>query len=133
MRPDQTTARRDFEWPTLLVMGLTYVMWGLATTVLWGVSPVLAVVVTGLCITQFSSLQHEVLHGHPFRSTMLNEALVWPALTLTVPYGRFRDTHLAHHFDPNLTDPYDDPEFELLRSGAVGADGLAAAGGVAGQ
>jgi fatty acid desaturase len=27
-----------------------------------------------------------------------------------VPYLRFRDTHLAHHHDPNLTDPYDDPE-----------------------
>ena len=61
-------------------------------------------------MAQFSSLQHEVLHGHPFRSRMLNEALVFPALNLAVPYERFRDTHLAHHHDPALTDPYDDPE-----------------------
>ncbi|MES2667365.1 MAG: fatty acid desaturase [Pseudomonadota bacterium] len=108
--PAPFPAARDIEWPTLLIMGLTYLVWGLATTALWGLSPLLAIVVTGLCITQFSSLQHEVLHGHPFRSTALNAALVWPALTLTVPYGRFRDTHLAHHYDPNLTDPYDDPE-----------------------
>ncbi|WP_052249827.1 hypothetical protein [Tateyamaria sp. ANG-S1] len=27
-----------------------------------------------------------------------------------MPYVRFRDTHLAHHQDANLTDPYD--EFE---------------------
>ena len=107
-------ALRPVEWPTVFVIGLTYLTWGLATTVLWGVSPLLAVVITGLCITQFSSLQHEVLHGHPFRSTMLNEALVLPALTLTVPYGRFRDTHLAHHYDPNLTDPYDDPESNFV-------------------
>ena len=61
-------------------------------------------------MAQFSSLQHEVLHGHPFRSRLLNEALVFPALNLAVPYERFRDLHLAHHHDPALTDPYDDPE-----------------------
>jgi len=31
-------------------------------------------------------------------------------VTLFVPYLRFKDLHLQHHFDPNLTDPYDDPE-----------------------
>jgi fatty acid desaturase len=40
----------------------------------------------------------------------LNEALVFPAFFGVVPYLRFKDTHLAHHHDPNLTDPYDDPE-----------------------
>ena len=63
-----------------------------------------------LAIVQFSSLQHEVLHGHPFRNRRLNEALVFPGLTVHVPYLRFRDRHLAHHHDPLLTDPYDDPE-----------------------
>jgi fatty acid desaturase len=29
---------------------------------------------------------------------------------LFVPYRSFRDTHLRHHNDANLTDPYDDPE-----------------------
>lgn len=61
-------------------------------------------------MAQFSSIQHEVLHGHPFRSKAWNEALVFPGLNLAVPYGRFRDLHLAHHHDPILTDPYDDPE-----------------------
>ena len=31
-----------------------------------------------------------------------------------MPYVRFRDTHLAHHHDPILTDPYDDPEFNYM-------------------
>ena len=35
-------------------------------------------------------------------------------LGLTVPYCRFRDLHLAHHRDSNLTDPYDDPETNYL-------------------
>jgi fatty acid desaturase len=61
-----------------------------------------------------SSLCHEALHGHPTRARWLNEALVFPALTLSIPYLRFRDTHLAHHQDSILTDPYDDPESNYL-------------------
>jgi fatty acid desaturase len=67
-----------------------------------------------LSLTLFSSFTHEVLHGHPFRNSTLNAALVFPALGLLVPYERFRDTHLAHHNDPILTDPYDDPESNFV-------------------
>jgi fatty acid desaturase len=98
------------EWQTLAVMAATYALWLLGSGPLYSLSPALGVGLTGLAITQFSSLQHEAMHGHPFRNKALNAALVAPALTLTVPYGRFRDTHLAHHNDPILTDPYDDPE-----------------------
>ena len=102
------------EWPTLALLLVTYLALGLGTTWLYDGLPLLGVIVTGIAIAQFSSLQHEALHGHPFRSRWLNEALVFPAICLTVPYGRFRDTHLAHHHDPNLTDPYDDPESNYL-------------------
>jgi fatty acid desaturase len=98
------------EWPTLVVLTATYALWALFTTAVWGASPTLSIILTGIAIAQFSSLQHEALHGHPFRSAWLNAVLVTPSLTLTVPFGRFRDTHLAHHHDPILTDPYDDPE-----------------------
>lgn len=98
------------EWPTLLLLMATYALWVLGTSAIYAWSPLLGILVTGVAITQFSSLQHEALHGHPFRIKVLNEVLVSAALTLTVPYGRFRDTHLAHHHDPILTDPYDDPE-----------------------
>lgn len=33
---------------------------------------------------------------------------------LFVPYNRFRDSHLLHHHDERLTDPYDDPESNYL-------------------
>lgn len=98
------------EWLTLGILLATYAVWALGTTVLAAIWLPLGIVATGLAIAQFSSLQHEVLHGHPFRSRLANEAMVFPSLTICVPYGRFRDTHLAHHHDPNLTDPYDDPE-----------------------
>lgn len=102
------------EWPTLLLLAATYGAWTLGTTAAFGLSPLLGILLTGIAIAQFSSLQHEILHGHPFPSRRANEALAFPALTLTVPYGRFRDTHLAHHHDPVLTDPYDDPESNYL-------------------
>lgn len=103
-------AAPGIEWPTLGLLVATYGLWGLGTTVLWAVSPSLAVILTGVAMAQFSSLQHEVLHGHPFRNAHLNHALVFLPLGLFYPYLRFLDTHLAHHHDPNLTDPYDDPE-----------------------
>lgn len=74
----------------------------------------LGFITTTLAIALHSFLSHEVLHGHPFRVKALNEALVFPAIGLFIPYGRFRDTHLAHHRDENLTDPYDDPESNYL-------------------
>lgn len=57
-----------------------------------------------------SSLQHEAIHGHPTRSPLVNEALVFAPLGLAFPFRRYRETHLAHHNDNRLTDPYDDPE-----------------------
>lgn len=104
------TKDHGVEWPTLLMLAATYTLWVLSTSLIYQHFPVLATLVAGLAIAQFSSLQHEILHGHPFRSRRLNEALAFPAFTLTVPFGRFRDTHLAHHHDQVLTDPYDDPE-----------------------
>lgn len=68
------------------------------------------IVAASLMVTFHSSLQHETLHGHPTRSARLNELLVFPAIGLFVPYRSFRETHLRHHNDANLTDPYDDPE-----------------------
>ena len=57
-----------------------------------------------------SSLSHEILHGHPCTNHKVNTALGLFSVGLVVPYIRFRDTHLAHHIDERLTDPYDDPE-----------------------
>ncbi len=105
---------KRFEWPTLLLVAVTYLLWALATTYLAALWLPGAVILAGICIAQHSSLSHEVLHGHPFRNQRLNEALVFPCLTLFVPYYRFRDTHLAHHNDANLTDPYDDPESNFV-------------------
>ena len=106
--------KRKIEWPTLGLLLCAYAVWAVATLWLPAISMILAILAAGLAITLHSSLQHEVIHGHPFRNARLNAALVWPPLTLVIPYLRFRDTHLAHHMDCQLTDPYDDPETNFL-------------------
>ena len=67
-----------------------------------------------IVIALHASIQHEAIHGHPFKSPWLNAVLVWPPLALAIPYLRFYDTHLAHHRDARLTDPFDDPETNFL-------------------
>ena len=103
-------ARAPAEWPTVVLLGLCYAGWAVGTTWVAAFWLPLGMGLTALCIALHSSLCHEALHGHPSRAAWLNEALVFPALALAVPYRRFRDTHLAHHRDEHLTDPYDDPE-----------------------
>lgn len=102
------------EWATLAVAGLCYGAWACGTTVLADLWLPGGIVLTTLAIALYSSLQHEILHGHPFRNRLLNEILVFPGLTLFIPYLRFRDQHIEHHNDSHLTDPYDDPESNYL-------------------
>lgn len=104
------------EWPTWAALAGCYLAWGLLLTYHQAlgllVFPPLAVT-----LAFHSSLQHEILHGHPTRSAALNEALVWLPLGLYIAYRRFRDLHLTHHNDSRLTDPYDDPESFYLAEG----------------
>lgn len=100
--------------PTVLVVLLCYTGYAVATTLVAETSLMLAVLVLIPIITLHSSLQHEVLHGHLFNARPLAVLAIYPALGCFVPYERFRDTHLEHHIDTNLTDPYDDPESNFM-------------------
>ena len=48
--------------------------------------------------------------GHPTPWPWLNELLVFPNLALWLPFRRYQASHIAHHRDERLTDPYTDPE-----------------------
>ncbi|WP_245866497.1 fatty acid desaturase [Oceaniglobus roseus] len=102
------------EWPTLLLAVFCYVLW--FATAFWPghLPPLLAVPLLALAMVLHASLSHETIHGHPFAQPRWNGALMSLPIGLLVPYGRFRDTHLAHHRDADLTDPYDDPESNYL-------------------
>ncbi len=98
-------------WPTVLLIIACYGVWGIA---LWGLPLWVAIPVAAVAIALHASLQHEVIHGHPTPYTWVNDAMIWPPLTLVIPYMRFKSTHLAHHHDEVITDPYDDPESNYL-------------------
>jgi fatty acid desaturase len=107
------TGPKEWEWPTLGLLIGTGALWGLAMMLpagwLW-----LQVGLLVFALTLHSSLSHEILHGHPFRSRRAGTVLGLIQPGLFVPYLRFRALHLAHHRDARLTDPYDDPETQYL-------------------
>lgn len=113
-RPCAPAAPPRTEWPTLGLIALAWALFGLATGPLAALSLPAAIALTALVCALHSSLQHEVIHGHPTPWPRLNALLVGPAIGLFIPYARFRDTHLAHHGDCTLTDPYEDPESNYL-------------------
>lgn len=108
MNPD--TGIEQIEWPTVFLWVGCWTAWVLGLFWLPSISIVLASFVLVFVLVLQSSLSHEALHGHPFKSRALNDGLAMLSLGLFIPYIRFRDTHLAHHIDERLTDPYDDPE-----------------------
>ena len=103
-------SRWSIEWPTVALAIVIYGGW-LALTYWHASLPVWVLVALGAwLICWHSSLQHEVLHGHPTRFLAVNRAIGFPPLALWLPYERYRATHLKHHHDERLTDPLDDPE-----------------------
>ena len=105
--------RAGVEWPTLWLILACHGAWLLGVFA-WSAAPVPAMGLLAVAVAFHASLQHEVIHGHPTGRRRLDEALVWPAYSLVIPYERYRDGHLAHHRNPWLTDPYDDPESNYL-------------------
>jgi len=102
--------QKRIEWPTVGLLVLVYIAFGISSYFAEILTLFVSIPIMALTVTLHSSLQHEVLHGHPFKSQFLSELTVFPAVGLFIPYLRFKETHLQHHYDPNLTDPYDDPE-----------------------
>jgi fatty acid desaturase len=98
------------EWFTV---GLTFVIYGSWATLTYyqAVLPIWVIVPAGAwLIAWHSSLQHEILHGHPTRWQGVNTLLAFPPLALWLPYHAYRTSHLAHHRAEILTDPCNDPE-----------------------
>ncbi len=102
------------EWPTIALLVICYIVFFASAIFLHPHFAMLSFAAMVLAAVLHSSLSHEMLHGHPFKSSFLNGLLVFPALGIFIPYLRFKDTHLAHHYDERLTDPFDDPETNYL-------------------
>ncbi len=119
------TLTRLFEWPTLIIIVVVYsvlgsLVWFHASLSWWVILPIGA-----YFAALHTSLQHEVLHGHPTRSGLLNEALIFLTPTMWLPFQRYKETHLTHHNNAHLTDPEIDPEsYYLLPDGWAAVAGI---------
>jgi fatty acid desaturase len=101
---------KTIEWPTLGLALMIYVGWS-ALLFYHSVLPSVAVVCIGAWLIAWqSSLQHEILHGHPTPWSPVNSALAFAPLSLWLPYDLYRTSHLAHHRSHVLADPFEDPE-----------------------
>jgi len=103
-------SKSQFEWPTLILFCLTYSSWVMLTVLHTHIPTLLLLAMLSYLVALHSSLQHEVIHGHPTTSSQFNYALAFPALGLIVPYERYELLHLQHHRNWLITDPFDDSE-----------------------
>lgn len=100
----------SIEWPTA-VLGVVIVGCYAGITLEHRDLPVVVFVALLAIVTAWwSSFQHELLHGHPFPNGHVNDAIGSLTLSLWVPYRVYKATHLRHHRDQFLTDPFEDPE-----------------------
>lgn len=102
------------EWPTMALITVCYGSFGLLTWYYSTLSSWITVPLIIYLIALQASIQHEVSHGHPTPWGWFNEGLMLANLWLIIPFHRYRETHLRHHIDDNLTDPLDDPESYYL-------------------
>jgi len=102
------------QWPTWLLLIAVPGAW---FALLLG-SPVLGagwtIVLLIPVVVLWMSVQHELLHGHPTRWNWLNKVLGYAPFALWYPYTLYRDSHLQHHRDHDLTLPGVDPESRYL-------------------
>jgi fatty acid desaturase len=102
------------EWPTIALAVVIHAGW-LALTAWHAAVPwPLLVLGGGWLVAWQSSLQHEVIHGHPTPLRRINDAIGFLPLSLWLPYAIYRRDHIAHHAAPHLTDPFDDCESNYL-------------------
>jgi len=115
------------EVPTLLVATAIYSGFFAVTWFFADMPLIVAAALGSLLLAWHSSFQHETIHGHPTNSRRVNAVLGWPPLSLWLPYGVYRETHLRHHRckGERLTRPADDPESHYLPARALAGAGRA--------
>jgi fatty acid desaturase len=100
----------SFEWPTWLLVLAVYGGWILLLQHYHLIGPIFAAPLLILVCALHGSMCHELIHGHPTRITAFNSLLGSIPLTLFLPYPIYRESHLTHHHDENITLPGKDPE-----------------------
>jgi fatty acid desaturase len=98
------------EWRTWLLVPTVYAAWLLAVIGYRALGPLAGSVPLILATCWSTSLQHELIHGHPSRNRRLNRLMGIAPLAVWYPYDLYHHSHLAHHRNEVLTEPGIDPE-----------------------
>ena len=97
------------EWKTLGVIVAVYGLTVLTVVRYDVLTPWLAIPMLAVLGAWHLSMQHELLHGHPFRNQFINDAIGIIPVTLSIPYLAFKKDHHEHHKSA-LTNPELDNE-----------------------
>jgi len=107
--PSSALLRERAEWRTLLVVFAVYGLTVLTVVRYEVLTPWLAIPMLAVLGAWHLSMQHEVLHGHPFKNQLINDAIGGIPVTLWIPYLAFKKDHHEHHLS-DLTNPALDNE-----------------------
>jgi fatty acid desaturase len=99
--------RAGLSW---LVALTVYLGWLLTTYFYQALPWWLVLPIGGSLIAWHGSLQHEAVHEQLSPHRWINDAIVWPPLSLWLPFAIYRSTHRSHHDFEILTEPWRDPE-----------------------
>ena len=102
------------EWPTWLLLFGVYAGWFAIVLGSGGLGLWWSTLLLIPLLVLWLSVQHELLHGHPTRWAALNKILGYAPFAVWYPYTLYRDSHLLHHRDEDLTLPGRDPESRYL-------------------
>ena len=112
VQSDSSTSRvlkEAGEWRTLAVVIAVYGLTVLTVLRYDVLTPWFAVPMLAVLGAWHLSMQHEVLHGHPFKNQFINDAIGGIPVTLWIPYLAFKKDHHEHHLS-DLTNPALDNE-----------------------
>ena len=92
------------EWRTIAVIFAVYGLTILTVMRREVLTPWLAIPFLSVLGAWHLSMQHETIHGHPFRRQWMNDVIGSIPVTLWIPYLCFKKDHLEHH-QSDLTHP----------------------------
>ncbi len=92
------------EWRTIAVIVAIYGLTVLTVLRHEVLTPWLTIPVLSVLGAWHLSMQHETIHGHPFRHVWLNDLMGSIPVTLWIPYFSFKKDHIEHH-QSDLTHP----------------------------
>jgi fatty acid desaturase len=105
-------------WRTWLLVPAVYATWLLAVVAYDALGHLAGTMLLILATCWFTSLQHELIHGHPSKDRRVNRSMGLAPLAVWYPYELYRRSHLAHHRNELLTEPGIDPESNYIDDAA---------------